>query len=243
MCTLTIASRVFPEAPIVVAANRDEAHDRPSAPPAVVDEDRGIVAPLDERAGGTWIGYNAEGVFAGVANRWVDGPAGERSRGLLVRDALHAPNADAAIATVERQLAGTSYAGFNLLIADTGTAVLLEWDGRLRVTELEPGLHVVMNAGFDDRFDAMAAGDGRAAEQAESAQRLRHALSPGEESTADWLDRAAERLGDHELGACVHRDGFGTRSSSLIAVGRDGSRTYRFADGPPCETAYRDVQL
>jgi hypothetical protein len=82
--------------------------------------------------------------------------------------------------------------------------------------------------------------EARRSAQAAAARRLRDLLEPHDsERTGAWLDRAGVALGDHGNGVCVHGDGFGTRSSSLIALGRD--RTYRFADGPPCETAYQRV--
>jgi hypothetical protein len=80
----------------------------------------------------------------------------------------------------------------------------------------------------------------RRAAQADAARRLRDRLDPrAGERAGTWLDRAGVALGDHDSGVCVHGDGFGTRSSSLVALGAE--RTYRFADGPPCETAYRRV--
>ncbi|HXF76911.1 MAG TPA: NRDE family protein, partial [Methylomirabilota bacterium] len=39
MCTLAIYFRVFDDYPIILAANRDEHFDRPSAPPAIADGD------------------------------------------------------------------------------------------------------------------------------------------------------------------------------------------------------------
>ena len=55
------------------------------------------------------------------------------------------------------------------------------------------------------------------------------------------LEAGKSLLGDHEFGVCVHGDGFGTRSSSLIALAADGTATYRFADGPPCRTGYEAI--
>jgi len=103
VCTLIVAWRVFEEAPVCVAANRDEAVDRPSTSPRRWPRDPPVVAPRDERAGGTWLGYNAEGLLAAVTNRWMPGE-GERSRGLLVRDALGARSADGAIEVVRERL-------------------------------------------------------------------------------------------------------------------------------------------
>ena len=243
MCTLTLAWQVFPDAPVVVAANRDEAVDRPSEPPSVVERDPGVVAPRDAEAGGTWIGYNERGLFVGVTNRWTDADlAGERSRGLLVRDALRQPDAEAAARLVERAVRETEYAGFNLVVADANAAVLLEWDGRLRLTQFDPGVHVVVNVGADGRFSIPKHRPEAGEAQAENARRVREALAPDPgETAASWRDRAAAVLADHSFGVCVHEDGYGTRSSSLVTVGREGG-TYRFADGPPCETPYRRVE-
>ena len=98
MCTLVIAWQALSDAPVAVAANRDEALDRPSSPPSVREGDPRVVAPRDDEAGGTWIGYNERGLFVGLSNRWTDeGPEGERSRGLLVDDLLRTPDTDASL--------------------------------------------------------------------------------------------------------------------------------------------------
>lgn len=242
VCTLTIAWQVFSDAPVVVAANRDEADGRPSSPPARRDWESSVVAPIDEEAGGTWIGYNRHGVFVAITNRWTDAvPDGDRSRGLLVRDALGHDSAEAATRFVERELTERSYEGFNLVIADADGACYLEWDGHVSVRNLEPGVHVVVNVGANGSYAIPAGRPERGEQQAADADALRVALQPepGEDSRA-WLDRAASVVSDHEYGACVHGDGFGTQSSSLIRLGADGP-SYEFAPGPPCRTAYEPV--
>lgn len=243
MCTLVLAWQVFSDAPVVAAANRDELLDRPSSPPAVLDDELRVVAPLDERAGGTWIGYNERGVFAAITNRWVDGdlPA-ERSRGLLVRDVLARETAESAARHVEREVEATGYQGFNLVVADEYAAIYLEWDGRLRVRTLDPGVHVVVNVGADGAYAIPDHRQEVARRQAENAQRASTTLRPEPgELTAAWLERATAVLRDHDYGLCVHEDGFGTRSSSLVTIGQTGA-SFRHAPGPPCETDYQTVR-
>lgn len=251
MCTLTLAWQVFEDAPVVVAANRDEQRDRPSEPPALIEESPAVVAPRDAKAGGTWQGYNESGLFVGVTNRWTDADlAGERSRGLLVRDALREPSAAAAVRLVEDAVEADEYAGFNLVLADETAAFLLEWDGRLLVRQLEPGVHVVVNVGASDAPAIPASAAERGQEQATDAAAVRTALLPEPDESSDaWLDRAADVLGDHEFGVCVHENGYGTVSSSLIGIGAgaddDGAAVgdvrFEFADGPPCETPFDAV--
>jgi len=235
VCTLVLAWRVFDGTPIAVAANRDEALDRPSRPPRVLDDgaeggDRPqVVAPRDEAAGGTWLGYNDAGLFVAVANRRTD-VEGERSRGLLVREALGHASAAEASSFVRNELGGRAYAGFNLVVADASEATLFEWDGVLRTTHFDPGVHVVVEAGHDAT--------------APKASRVHDAVAPVPETTADeWFDRAADVMADHDLGVCVHGPEFGTRSSSLLGLDADGGARYWFADGRPCETDYELVEV
>ncbi|RKD97122.1 NRDE family protein [Halopiger aswanensis] len=265
MCTLTLAWQVFDDAPVAVAANRDEAVGRESRPPSVYREEPLIVAPRDAEAGGTWIGYNEFGVFAGITNRWTDADlAGERSRGLLVADALEARSAAEAASIVEDATATDEYDGFNLVVADADDAFCLQWDGDLVRTNFDPGVHVVVNVAVDDDVAIPSFRTEAARAQAENARTVRRELSVsgvdiderGEleatESVSEWLERAGSVLGDHDYGVCIHGDGFGTRSSSLIAI-RDGDRAgdgegvvgarYAFADGPPCRTSYETVDL
>jgi hypothetical protein len=275
VCTLTVAWQLFDE-PVVVGANRDEAVDRPAAPPAVRGDGTRFLAPRDERAGGTWIGYNEHGLFVAITNRWTRAgvDSGERSRGLLVRDALERESATAAEAFVRLELGERDYEPFHLLVADAERALLFEHDADLAVSEFAPGLYVVVNAGWAARRRGPA--DAPRPQETESffvpgrrpelgeAQRtnatgVRDALEPGSGEDADaWLDRAGEVLGDHDYGVCVHENvpasgasggsgdadaspgGFGTRSSSLVKVGSE--RRYDFANGPPCETGFEQVE-
>jgi len=244
VCTFALAWQVFADAPVVVAANRDERLDRPARPPAVIEDEPRVIAPQDEEASGTWIGYNEHGVLVAVLNYWVDADlAGERSRGLLVRDALTRESAEAAGRYVEDAVREHEYEGFEVVAADPNAAVLYQWDGQLSVTQFRPGVHVVGNVGADGRYRIPEHRAEYAEARAESTDRVAAELVPEPGETAvEWRDRAKEVLGDHEFGACVHGDGFGTRSSSLIVLGEDGA-SYEFANGPPCETAYEPVAV
>lgn len=250
MCTLTLAWRVFPDTPVVVAANRDESTDRPSSPPAVRSQDgagdhtRRVLAPRDERAGGTWIGVNDHGVFAGITNRWTDiDLAGDRSRGRLVDDTLASETAVQALERVQERLEALEYDGFNLVLADADDAFLIEWDGEASIRQFDPGVHVVVNVGADDQYDIPERRQSVGEQQRENARRARDELSVADEETAaEWLARAKAVLADHDYGLCIHGDGYGTRSSSLVSIPETGDVEYAFADGPPCETSFQTVE-
>ncbi|MFB6267436.1 MAG: NRDE family protein [Halodesulfurarchaeum sp.] len=243
MCTVVFAWQVFAGAPIAVAANRDERLERDSRPPEVTGADPAILAPGDLQAGGTWMGVNEHRVFVGVTNRWLDRDLpDERSRGLLVRDVLGASTAREGRSIAEMAVTEDSYDGFNLLVADREDAWLLEWDGALSTTTFEAGVHVVTNTGADGRYDIPDSRERAAREQAANVDRVRAELEPEPtEGALEWLDRGRAVLGDHNYGVCVHGDGYGTVSTSLIAVHDDGEIHYEYADGPPCSTSFSRV--
>ena len=245
MCTLALGWQLFDDVPIVVAANRDEANGRPAEPPLQYADKPRVIAPRDSRAGGTWIGYNAAGVFVGITNRWVD-REGERSRGQLVADCLGTDSTSAAVEHVRTAVDGDSYAGFNLAIADQTRAVLVEWDGDLSVTNLDAGVHVIVNVGLNGQNFEPAGRVVVSRQQAANAKRLRSVLQPEPDETADeWLERAKRALGNHDYGVCIHGEGFGTRSATVISLETvDGELydRYWFADGPPCRSPFRRVE-
>lgn len=259
MCTLTFAWQVFPEAPLVVAANRDESRNRPSLPPAVIESNPVVYAPLDQRARGTWMGVNEHGLFVGLTNRWVDGLTPSRSRGLLVRDCLRAASAAEAARLVVAALQAEEYDGFNLVVADgrarwgppdvtnpdrdPPAAILLEWDGHLRVHSFTPGVHVVVNVGADGAYYHPPGRPEVGVEQSKNARKLRRKLRPANtETAAEWVSRTREAIADHQYGACVHENGYGTVSSALVTIRPDRAVRFAFADGPPCEAEFTVVQ-
>ena len=90
MCLILIAHKVHPNYPLVLAANRDEAYSRPTAPAAFWDDHPQIYGGRDLEQGGTWLGITREGRIAAVTN-FRDGYAvknGTRSRGELVSNFL-----------------------------------------------------------------------------------------------------------------------------------------------------------
>ena len=245
MCTLIAAWQVFEDTPVAVVASRDELYARESRPPEVEEGEPRVVAPRDEEAGGTWLGYNEPGVLVAVTNRWVESPDGERSRGLLVRDALAHRSAEDAARFVERELDEREYGPFHLLVADSNAALLFAWDGvgngPLHVENLEPGVNVVVNVGWNGSYFVPGRRPDVGITQAADTDRVRDAVSPkpGESATA-WTDRVRTILADHDYGRCLHDDEFGTKSASVVRLGPAGG-VFEHAEGPPCVTPFETV--
>src|SRR5690606_4845508 len=152
MCTIIAALQVWPGRPLVVAANRDEALDRPAIDPRVWPAGevaaRPVLAPRDVRAGGTWLGINDAGLFVGITNRRAIPDPRRRSRGEPVFEALGAADHRAARDRIAR-LAARDYNPFHLLLADRGGGSAIWSDGeRLHELELPPGVHWITERSF-----------------------------------------------------------------------------------------------
>jgi uncharacterized protein with NRDE domain len=237
MCTLVVATRMWRDAPLAIAANRDEALGRRSiGPRPAVERGMPVVAPRDLEAGGTWLGINAHGVFVAITNRHngVRNPDA-RSRGQLVIDALVEPSVEAAASKVA-STRPHEHNPFHLVIADRARADLVCNDAqRIRHETLPPGIHVITERSFD------AAPTRRIALIDERLQRLRTETPP---TTEQWISLLREHREDAPLeGVCVHAPAldYGTRSSSIVVLNRTLERSvFLHAEGPPCTTALED---
>ena len=246
MCTLAIYFKVFPDYPVVIAANRDEFLARPALPPTNLLEHPHVVGGKDLLANGTWLGMNQYGLVAGLLNRsrasYGDPNPALRSRGLLCLDALRCRTAAEAAAFVRSQR-GADYNGFNLLVASREEAfVAYNRGGGIELENLAAGMHLLTNLDLDD-FECPRIS--RAHDRFAS-------LCPPAEFARDPLahrDQLGHLLADHstQLDAregrpnalCLHMGEYGTRSASMIFLGRDlASVAHFFAPGPPCTASF-----
>lgn len=247
MCTLVILRRYPHPWPLLVAANRDEMAARRSRPPARHWPDRpDVTAGLDLEAGGSWLGVNDHGVIAAVLNRegTLGRQRGKRSRGELVLESLDHAEADAAAAALA-EIHPDAYRPFNLLVADPRAAYWIRHDGgdRIRVAPIGVGLHMLSGTDLDDPAHPRIA-----------AYRERFAAAavpdPGQAEWSDWRALLASRdypptLGPDAAMLLERADGFGTRSSALIALpafpGFDARPVWLHADGRPDREAFQSV--
>lgn len=142
MCIIVVGWQVHPEYPLVVAANRDEFHARPTAFAEHWPDDPEIMGGRDLLAGGTWLGIHRNGRFAAVTNVREPGQnPGKCSRGQLtaafLRSTLPPEQFSSAIAAQD-------YAGFNLLLADRDQLSYCSNRGG-QTQSLGPGIYGVSN--------------------------------------------------------------------------------------------------
>lgn len=240
MCTVIVAWQCFPDAPLVVAANRDELFGRPSDRPLQLQHDPPRWGGRDRVAGGTWLAVDPAGRIGAVTNRHPHGvvpprDAARRSRGALPLDALAGSDADAL--DWMTSLDPGDYNPVNVLYASTTAAIWTSLDdqqGR-RTTAMTPGIHVLAEQDMDDPADAKASGIWR---------QTQAALAQSSDAGA-LVSRLREILRSHDapeggLPACIHGELHGTVSSATVTVSSGGVH-FQHAEGPPCTTAYETV--
>lgn len=238
MCLIAFAWRVHPRYPLIVAANRDEFHDRPTASAAPWPEDGSVIGGRDLRDGGSWLALRRGGRLAAVTNvRAAKAERGQRSRGHLVRDFVRGNELAAAFAE-DAWVAWERYAGFNLLLHDGEELIWVSNRPKPAWKSVAPGVHGVSNgspsfvagrppwpkvllamAGLSEWVRALPA-------EGEPDPSLLFAMLADERTAADnalpdtGVGLETERLLSP---AFIRGAGYGTRSSSVALVGNDGS--------------------
>lgn len=248
VCTLAIYFHMFEDCPLIVAANRDEHYDRPSAPPSLLETNPKIIAGRDLRAGGTWLGVNEHGLTAGILNRHFDGQnsvaANMRSRGLLCRDLLACSSAAACAGFIREHR--DRYKPFTVLFADKDDAFVCYNDEEQIISQkLDSGLHVFSSAADFALRSAKAARAYTLFGQSKIRARLArgnltasvaalqdvladHSIAPGSDNPGDAI--------------CVHRNGSGTVSSSILFFDPSQRRFVTFyCAGTPCRNRFGDA--
>ena len=256
MCLLIAMSGVVADAPLIVAANRDERLDRPAVPMTVLrDHGPRILGGRDELAGGTWLAVNEYGVVAGLTNQpSANGrDPSKRSRGELPLAFASYATAAEAVAAVPKTLNAADYNPCWMLVGDRSALfyIGIAGHGEPEVEELGPGLYVLENAPLLPR----------SAKAEFVTELIGSALSQQTDHGAAGTVAALETvLGNHlpaipeprtdaagrvwppaVTAACVHADGYGTRSAMTVMVPLSGVPSVRVADGRPCESELRDA--
>jgi uncharacterized protein with NRDE domain len=252
LCLIVFAHEAHPDHRLIVAANRDEFYDRPTRPLAYWNDSPQLLAGRDEKAGGTWLAVAGGGRMAAITN--YRDPARLRadapSRGDLVSDFVAGNSSSWGYMTRIRPHA-RRYNGFNLIVYD-GRNLVYYANRQDEITPIGPGIYGLSNHLLDTPWPKL--------------QRAKALLTPLMSGQTPLDHQAIFRVlgdrlqpDDHQLPDTgmgiewerilapifISSPTYGTRSSSLVCIGRDGritfsERTYSTNRSPGCQ--YRDLQ-
>jgi uncharacterized protein with NRDE domain len=238
VCLIAFAIGASPRWPLVIAANRDEFLNRPTAPLArwTTDAGKEVISGRDLRAGGTWLGLSPGGRMAMLTNVREPHPvAGERSRGELVMRWLEG-GMDAG--QFMAQTDSAVYGAFNLVLGDFQSS---EWHWLSNQSDpdggpaqgwqscaLKPGVYGLSNGALDTPWPKTRALK-TALRQALDSDRqedlqtgLWSALQDRKRPSDEHLPRTGVPLALERALSSVFVDfpehGYGTRSSTLLVA-------------------------
>ncbi len=246
MCLLVVAFQVVTEAPLIVAANRDERYDRDatyltslsSVPPR-------ILGGRDELAGGTWLAVNEHGVVAGLTNKPAASgrDTSKRSRGEIPLALAGQASAAEAVEGVGATLEPSTFNPCWVLVGDRESLHYVDMTdpGGARTLALPPGVHVLENKPLGEPSDKVERVrgligdlDGRSGD--EVLCRLRTVLPDHVVPRPPIDDTEYSRLSAQISACCVHTESYGTRSAMLVRLPASevGEPEVWASNGPSC---------
>ena len=232
MCLIVFAQNYHPRYRLVLAINRDEFFERPTAPAEFWPDARHVLAGRDLERGGTWFGVSTHGRVAAVTNYREPHPriAHGKSRGMLVLDYL---NGSAGVEEyLERIMGdGESYGGFNLLLGD-GERLFHCSNRGGEIAVVPPGIHGLSNHVLDTPWPKVVTAKQRLETLLQNAELCQEELLSLISDSSRFLDHL---LPDTGIGLPRERmlspmfisgDTYGTRSSTLLLIDHDKRVTF-----------------
>lgn len=241
MCLLIFAHRASRKFPLLVAANRDEFHQRPTAASGFWPQHPTVLAGRDEQSGGTWMGVTRDRKFAAVTN--FRDPAttdsAPRSRGELPLDYLLGSQSPESYLR-EVSLRAERYAGFNLLLGD-GDALWYFCNqaqpGASAIDPpraLDPGIYGLSNAHLDTPWPKVQIGKRGMDKMISDSGPVDHDSLLELVSNTELAEREAlvaldmttpmEQLLSAQF---IRSQTYGTRSSTTLSLSSEGQTSWR----------------
>ena len=231
MCIIFFAYQMHAKYPFLLAANRDEYYNRPSAPAHFWPDTPAILAGRDLGQNGTWLGVTRSGRFAALTN--YRDPAAYRSdalsRGHLVSRFLQ-ENTEPLRYLEDVQTKVYAYNGFNLLAGDFHSGELWYYGNREnQIRKLPPGIYGLSNHLLDTPWPKVTRGKSFFTE----------AISAGDRQMTDLLwallqdrtagqddqlpDTGVSREWERTLSPIhIHSPAYGTRAMTILRLQQNG---------------------
>jgi len=230
VCLVVFAWKAHPDYKLIVAANRDEFHGRPSQDAHWWPDLPNVLGGRDLQAGGTWLAMSKSGRFATVTNYREQQPArsSARSRGEIVTNFVTGKSdADSYISS----FAGENYAGVSVLAADNENICYTSNRSDEAVT-LEAGVYGLSNASLDTPWAKLVRTKESLTALIESNNvnttellRLLTDKTPAASSEVDNSELPFE-LARALTAPFIVSDTYGTRCSTTLMISNDGKADF-----------------
>ena len=255
MCLILFSYQMHPLYPLVLAANRDEFYNRPTAPLDFQDDARQILSGRDIQHNGTWLGLTKTARLAAITNFRDPSAIIENapSRGHLVSNFLMSDESSKAylekVKSTRKQ-----YNGFNIIVGDpTG---LFYYSNRENIIQaIRPGIHGLSNKFLDTPWPKIEKGKAFLKEIIDANEKINpenlfsilkdNAYPPSHMLPRTGVGRCWEKVLSPLF---ISSKYYGTRSSSIILMEKTGKvtfleRTFIAGDSAPKEENTREFSF
>jgi uncharacterized protein with NRDE domain len=226
MCLITFAWKAHPEYRLILAANRDEFHGRPSEAMHWWPDPPDLLAGRDLEAGGTWLGISRSGRFAAVTNyrEELQKEHSGRSRGELVVGFAQSEQTASGFC---RSIDLDPFRGVSVLAAAGDEMAYVSNRGD-RAASLAPGIYGLSNASLDTPWTKVVRSKAvlgiLTRQETFDAEFLFRLLADREPAATD--DYAGTGLPPEMARAIsapfIATSDYGTRCSTVLLIGRSG---------------------
>ena len=233
MCLILFSYKLHADYRLILAANRDEFYNRPTASLDYWSDHPEVLAGRDLKGNGTWLGITRSGRIAAITNYREPTAHMENapSRGILIRDFLTGnSSAEHYLKAVSKK--SEAYNGFNLIAGDPSG--LYYYSNRAtRVRQLRPGLYGISNHLLNTAWPKIQKGKGLLKGQLSGREKIDIEKIWG--ILADRSLPADKALPDTGVGLQWERilaplfissPDYGTRSSSIVLMEYSGQITF-----------------
>lgn len=233
MCLINFQYKAHPNYKLIIAANRDEFYERPTAQAHFWEDHPHILAGRDLRGMGTWLGMTKQGRFAALTN--IRDPeediSDKKSRGDILKNYLAGTEtAESFVENLKKEK--NQYAGFNLLVGSADQ--LLYFNNRQgEMEKVEADTHGLSNHFLNTPWPKVEKGklmmesyvEGR--EKVDPA-RLFEILTVADVAADGDLPHTGVGIElEKQLSPLfIKTEKYGTRSSTVLLVDRDDNVTF-----------------
>ena len=228
MCLILFSYEKHPKYRLILAANRDEFFERPTAPMGFWKDHPDLLAGRDLKSLGTWMGITRTGRLAAITNYREPGVQKPQapSRGALISDFLISNESPAGYLERIAKDAG-QYNGFNLLVGNTRELFYYSNRGN-GVFRLKANIYGLSNRLLDTQWPTVTNGKMGLKEileddQGNHSERMLTLLKNQDSAPDDQLpDTGVSKEWEKTLSPIfIASPGYGTRCSTILTIDRN----------------------
>ncbi|WP_382399811.1 NRDE family protein [Lentibacillus salinarum] len=233
MCLINFHFQDHPNYKLIIAANRDEFYQRPTAPTQFWEDNPDILGGRDLVGMGTWLGITKSGRFAALTNyrNPNEDQNNKKSRGHIVRDFLES-DMTATDYLTSLQKEKNAYPGFNVM---AGSPEQLFYYNNIQndISEISHGTHGLSNEFLNTPWPKVTKGKEQLADYVTrkphvEADALFDIIADAEEAPEANLPNTGVGLElEQKLSPMfIQTPGYGTRCSTVLLIDRNNYVTF-----------------